>query len=480
MTWLNPWAWLGIGTLAVPLLVHLLQRNMARVRRVATLRFLDATPPASTRPTRITDPLLLLVRVLILAVAVTALARPTATANPGSALGSEPPVTRVILVDAGPAMSRNTPEGEPAVELARRRAMAEAASSAPRNLEIAPDGPGGRGPARAGTTYLIELSGSGAALGAAAVGATAFLQRVPGRREVLVYSVFGAGALPPENEGGRLHGIPVVLEQLPLALPTSDTLTIRHLVSETRVSVGSAEGGIRVSWEPSDPPPGAADSLLQEGPAYLAAEFSRTPAPDPGFPLTLALGHGAGPGVVAAGDWTGTPDRVGNLVLALSRDPRLGAAARGAHVDAVPRQGELEQGAPAASPVVIRTKDGAAAVLATPVRLDGEPGVLIASATGPDAFLSYALVGAVGRGARGEPALREMDPRVHSVGEVRRWNDRFGGVEADAGARSGGGKEGEEERDPAEGTGEARILWAVVLLLLTAEWRLRQRSEAAR
>jgi hypothetical protein len=480
LTWLNPWAWLGIATLAVPVLVHLLERNRARVRRIATLRFLEATPPASTRPTRITDPLLLLVRLLILAVAVTALARPTATANPASALGQEPPLTRVILVDAGPAMLRDTPGGGSALEVARRRALGEIASSTSPDPEAGWGERGGGGPARPGGTYVVEVPGSGAGLGAAASGAAAFLEHVPGRREILVHSVLGAGALPSELEGGRLRGIPVRLEQIPLAPPVPDTRVVRHLASETRISVLSAEGGVQVGWERPDPPPGAADSLLQAGPAYLAAEISRSPAPDPGFPATLAMGPGATSNQMVSAGWGGTPERVGDLVLALSRDAGLGAAARDAGADAGTWPGGQEGGATAPATVAIRSMTGAPAVLARPAQVEGEPGVLIASVTGPDTFLSFALVGAVGRAAREDAALRELDPRIHSAEEVRGWNDRFGNGDAQAGVRPGTAGDGQDERDPAEGTGESRILWGLVLLLLTAEWRLRLRRGAGR
>jgi hypothetical protein len=70
------WVWLGLLGLAVPILVHRLARNQPPVQRLPTLRFLEATPPVAVQPARIRDRLLLAVRLLVLALAVLALARP--------------------------------------------------------------------------------------------------------------------------------------------------------------------------------------------------------------------------------------------------------------------------------------------------------------------------------------------------------------------------------------------------------------------
>src|SRR4051812_29246552 len=76
MIWQNPWAWLGMSTLALPILIHLLGRGRARVLRFPTLRFVDAARPKPLRRTRIHDPWLLVVRLGVLLAAVVALAQP--------------------------------------------------------------------------------------------------------------------------------------------------------------------------------------------------------------------------------------------------------------------------------------------------------------------------------------------------------------------------------------------------------------------
>lgn len=76
MQWQNPWAWLGLLTLVLPILVHLFSRRQTRIEPFPTLRFIDMSRLLPTRRTQITDVLLLFVRLLILAVAVAALAQP--------------------------------------------------------------------------------------------------------------------------------------------------------------------------------------------------------------------------------------------------------------------------------------------------------------------------------------------------------------------------------------------------------------------
>ena len=76
MIWQNPWAWAGLGFLALPVLIHLLGRGQAPRRVFPTLRFLPPSRSLPTKRRRIRDPLLLAVRLGILTAAVVALAQP--------------------------------------------------------------------------------------------------------------------------------------------------------------------------------------------------------------------------------------------------------------------------------------------------------------------------------------------------------------------------------------------------------------------
>lgn len=139
MAWLQPWAWLGLGALVVPVLVHLLSRRPARTEPFPSLRFLAATPLRPTRRTRLSDWPLLLVRLLILLAAVMALAQPVRRAALAPAVGA---VSRVRLVDT---LTAALPPGLDSIETVAtaslseglRRALARlGAMPAPRTLEV--------------------------------------------------------------------------------------------------------------------------------------------------------------------------------------------------------------------------------------------------------------------------------------------------------------------------------------------------------
>ncbi|HKS06120.1 MAG TPA: BatA domain-containing protein [Gemmatimonadaceae bacterium] len=74
MIWQNPIAWFGLGGLAIPIVIHLLNRRSARVQRFPTLRFFAMSPVIAPRRRQLSELLLLAVRLLILLAAVAALA----------------------------------------------------------------------------------------------------------------------------------------------------------------------------------------------------------------------------------------------------------------------------------------------------------------------------------------------------------------------------------------------------------------------
>lgn len=86
--------WLAaLAALIVPLALHLWSRRPRQVIRVGTLRHLGEVPPARARSTRLSEPLLLLLRLLILAAIVFALAGPRIR---GATLGRP---ARLLLLD---------------------------------------------------------------------------------------------------------------------------------------------------------------------------------------------------------------------------------------------------------------------------------------------------------------------------------------------------------------------------------------------
>lgn len=102
MTFLQPWAWIGLVAVAGPIVAHLLARRSARRLPFPTVRFL---PPAIQTPIsrdRLTDVTLLIVRCLILVAATAALAQPVwLNADQRRTLGES--LARAIVVDSGVA-----------------------------------------------------------------------------------------------------------------------------------------------------------------------------------------------------------------------------------------------------------------------------------------------------------------------------------------------------------------------------------------
>jgi hypothetical protein len=118
MIWQNPWAWAGLGFLVLPVLIHLLGRGQAPRRVFPTLRFLPPSRSLPTRRRRIRDPLLLAVRLGILASAVIALAQPfliTSKRRSESTRGT----ARAIIVDTSESMQRAGANGARPMDSAR-------------------------------------------------------------------------------------------------------------------------------------------------------------------------------------------------------------------------------------------------------------------------------------------------------------------------------------------------------------------------
>lgn len=129
MTFAAPWALWGLLLLVGPVLVHLLSRRTATRRPFPTLRFLDAArlQPVSRRT--LDDRALLALRLLIVALAVLASARPQRTARLAGA-GGAGPEAMALLVDTSASMERSTRNGMTAVAEARRLADSAAAGVA--------------------------------------------------------------------------------------------------------------------------------------------------------------------------------------------------------------------------------------------------------------------------------------------------------------------------------------------------------------
>ncbi len=101
---LNPAMLAGLAALAVPVIVHLLNRR--RFRRVpwAAMRFLRASVERNRRRMEMEDWILLALRLLIVALLALALARPTADWIQGGPLGAQ--ISSAVVIDASASMAR--------------------------------------------------------------------------------------------------------------------------------------------------------------------------------------------------------------------------------------------------------------------------------------------------------------------------------------------------------------------------------------
>ena len=104
MSFLAPLALLGLSALAIPVLLHLIERERANVVEFPSLMFLERIPYPSVRRRKIRNWLLLLLRCAALALLIAAFARPffTTSALATNALGGSREV--VILLDQSYSM----------------------------------------------------------------------------------------------------------------------------------------------------------------------------------------------------------------------------------------------------------------------------------------------------------------------------------------------------------------------------------------
>lgn len=122
MTLLAPAMLLGLLGLALPIVAHLLGKEPPRTIRFAGLRFLPETRRSVTHRRTVRDLPLLIVRLLLLALLVLALARPSTHDRTGVAMVTEPH-DAVIVLDGSRSM-RLRVEDQRLSEHAARRALA--------------------------------------------------------------------------------------------------------------------------------------------------------------------------------------------------------------------------------------------------------------------------------------------------------------------------------------------------------------------
>jgi hypothetical protein len=97
MTFLQPWVLLGLPLVALPIIIHLLNRLRHRPKPWAAMRFLVSATRSSISQTRLRQFLILLFRVLAVAMLILFLARPLAGGWLGWALSPAPDAILILL-----------------------------------------------------------------------------------------------------------------------------------------------------------------------------------------------------------------------------------------------------------------------------------------------------------------------------------------------------------------------------------------------
>jgi hypothetical protein len=453
MIWGNPWAWLGLAGVALPVLIHLLGRGQARVQRFPSLRFLDTSRLLPTRRTRLHDLLLLAVRVAILVAAVAAMAQPlVVTARRSQDLGG--PLARAIIVDTSASMRRATSSGELGIDAARRRASQLRDS--------------------ASTSVVLETADPASAI----AGASAWLVAQPWRGELDIVSDFQIGAIDSIDLSAVPKRLGVGLSRIDVR--TDSTVESILRVGSADIIADAAPHGAQtdVLWARRAQTAVAAPSVVRPiaagdaGSRVSAAERAaamvgvRLPVDTsraievlyPGAPNAVTVLRGA---TTPHAAWMTT------LVAKLRADSMLVQAAAHASVDVAASSQTGEAGA---GLVVARMSSGAPIVDAvqTSEQSSAQPSggrdtlVLVARADA-SSLVSAALIAAVTRAQSIAPAPAELDPTVLSESVLASWQRAPSPADA---ARANGN----------EGPSDARWLWALVLVLLAVEAVVRRQS----
>ena len=104
MSFLNPAMLFGMTALAIPIIVHLLNRRRFKKIQWAAMRFLQVSLERNQRRMKVEDWILLLLRMAIVALIALAVSRPTTDWLKSKGLSSK--VTASIIIDSSASMLR--------------------------------------------------------------------------------------------------------------------------------------------------------------------------------------------------------------------------------------------------------------------------------------------------------------------------------------------------------------------------------------
>ena len=417
MTWRNPWAWLGLLAIAVPIAVHLLGRRRPVSLRFPSLQFLGVSQALPRRRHRLNDVPLMFVRIAIVVAAVAALADPVWLS---SASGGTSGIARAIVIDTSASMDRLTPAGRRAGEDARARAQARSTgATASRTIE-------------------------GPQVGAALARAVTWAGDQPGRREIVVVSDFQTGAI----DAADIARIPA---DVGIAFDRVETVATRDVAGPTVVTpAASIESRLRLT-------DGATEIEWRR---TLASYETRSPvvvlsSADEQRDVEATLEAAMAEGVPAL-------PRSRDIAVVFPRSPEREALRAGAHgvdepwmFDAVKTIRED----PVLAALPCRTTPCPAMTFASG-RVSGTPRLLVFVEAAPRDLYSAALLRAAWRAAAGVSTVAELEPRHLDDARLASWSRP---------ARDPSGP-----RPGTDGISMARWLWLLALALLGLETWMRR------
>ncbi len=120
MTFLNTTILIGLIAGAIPIIIHLITRQKAKIVLFSTLRFLKELKNQQIRRLKIRQILLLILRTLIILLLIVAFARPTLKGRLGGNVHSVAKTTVVLILDNSLSMGIES-NGQQLFELAKRR-----------------------------------------------------------------------------------------------------------------------------------------------------------------------------------------------------------------------------------------------------------------------------------------------------------------------------------------------------------------------
>ncbi|MCC6431285.1 MAG: BatA domain-containing protein [Gemmatimonadaceae bacterium] len=428
MIWQTPWAWLGLASLLLPLLVHLFSRRHTRVLPFPSLRFLEPSRLLPTRQTRLSDVPLLLLRLLLLAVATAALAQPLWSPNARDTGGG---VARVLIVDTAVVM-------DAAAHRALRQDLDRRAEGAQSVLRIPTANP----------SHALD-------------GAAAWLSAQRGVPEVVVISDFRATALDSLD-----------LAALPRDIRLQLVRVGRRSASAADTAPGLAAPADGVYWS-ADLPTDMREAVIRAVRARGARVLRSEPVP-PSAAAAARVVLVASPASDRLREWTRTAHALrtpwmGRTLLALAGDSMVitaGAALRVPDtVIAAPFVTIVRDAQQAPLVMAAAISDTAAAGAERLMILSRAPATSLASAA---LLLSASHALAAPQSADANAGMTELDriaSQTPNDARLAAWTRAPAAATIPAAATA------------VRGASDGRWLWVVVLALLGIEAWLRRRIE---